>query len=107
MITGPLGDAPIDLLSGRADASLQLTASGYSPSAILATLGGRVTLTVKDGTVSGFDLFRLKLAVDEAGSEVGGSRGERRIELWGDRVRPAGDWREHGAWRSVAATPER
>ncbi len=64
-IAGPLADAPIDLLSGRADANLQLTASGYSPSAILATLGGQVTLTVTDGTLSGFDLFRAKLAVEK------------------------------------------
>jgi AsmA-like C-terminal region len=64
-ITGPLDDAPIDLLSGRADASLRLTASGYSPSAILATLDGRAALTVIDGALSGFDLFRMKLAVDK------------------------------------------
>ena len=66
VITGALGDAPIDLLSGRADAGVEVTASGYSPSVILATLAGRVTLTVRDGTVSGFDLFRLKLAVENS-----------------------------------------
>ncbi len=64
-IAGPLGDAPIDLLSGRADASVRATASGHSPSVLLATLGGRVTLTVHDGTVSGFDMFRLKQAVEK------------------------------------------
>jgi hypothetical protein len=64
-ITGPLADAPIDLLSGQADADLQFTAIGYSPSAMLATLGGRFTLTVRDGTLSGFDMFRTKLAVDK------------------------------------------
>jgi hypothetical protein len=63
VVAGPLDDAPIDLLSGRADASVQLTATGYSPSAILATVGGHGTLTVTDGTVSGFDLFRLGLSV--------------------------------------------
>ena len=64
-IAGPLADAPIDLLSGRADANLRFTANGFSPSAILATLGGRFMLTVTDGTLSGFDLFRAKLAVDK------------------------------------------
>ena len=64
IIAGPLDDAPIDLLSGRADATAQLRASGYSPSAILATLGGRGTLTVQDGAVAGFDMFRLKLLVE-------------------------------------------
>ncbi len=63
-IAGPLDDAPIDLLSGRADATAQLRASGYSPSAILATLSGRGTLTVNDGALSGFDMFRLKLSVE-------------------------------------------
>jgi hypothetical protein len=65
-IAGPLADAPIDLLSGRADADLQLDASGYSPAAIVATLAGRFILTVSDGTLSGFDLFRAKLAVDKS-----------------------------------------
>jgi uncharacterized protein involved in outer membrane biogenesis len=64
-IADPLVDAPIDLLSGRAGGDLRLTASGYSPSAILATLDGRVALTVSDGAVSGFDLFRTKLAVEK------------------------------------------
>jgi uncharacterized protein involved in outer membrane biogenesis len=64
LVTGLLDNAPIDLLSGRADASVQVSASGYSPSAMLATLGGRGTLTVNDGTVSGFDLFRLKLSLE-------------------------------------------
>ncbi len=43
----------------------ELTASGYSPSAILATLDGRAALTVIDGALSGFDLFRMKLAVEK------------------------------------------
>jgi hypothetical protein len=64
LVAGMLDNAPIDLLSGRADASVQLAASGYGPAAIMATLGGRGTLTVNDGTVSGFDLFRLKLSLE-------------------------------------------
>jgi uncharacterized protein involved in outer membrane biogenesis len=64
-IADPLVDAPIDLLSGRAGGNLRLTASGYSPSAILATLDGRAALTVSDGALSGFDLFRTKLAVEK------------------------------------------
>ena len=70
IITGPLADTPIDLLSGRADADLQFTANGYSPSAILATLGGRFMLAVSDGTLSGFDLFRAKLAVDKPDPKI-------------------------------------
>ena len=49
----------------------RLRASGYSPAVILATLDGRVTLTVRDGTVSGFDLFRLKQAVEKPDPKIG------------------------------------
>jgi uncharacterized protein involved in outer membrane biogenesis len=90
-IAGPLGDLVIDLQSGRADAEMRLDARGYSPSAILATLEGRVTLTVSDGMVSGFDLPRLKLAVestDPKAAEAGandalrsGASGFDRLEL--------------------------
>jgi AsmA-like C-terminal region len=69
-IAGALADAPIDLLSGRADGNLRLAASGYSPPAILATLDGRIALTVTDGVLSGFDLFRAKLAVDKPDAEA-------------------------------------
>jgi AsmA-like C-terminal region/AsmA family len=92
-IEGPLGDAPIDLLSGRADGNLRLAASGYSPAAILATLDGRAILTVVDGAVSGFDLFRAKLAVENpdvkaaeaAASEAlgSGATGFDRLDLSG------------------------
>ena len=64
-IDGPLADAPIDLLSGRVDGSLRLAATGYSPSAIVATLDGQAGLTVADGALSGFDLFRMKLAIEK------------------------------------------
>jgi hypothetical protein len=64
-IDGPLADGPIDLLSGRANGSLRLAATGYSPSAILATLDGQARLSVADGALSGFDLFRMKLAVEK------------------------------------------
>jgi AsmA-like C-terminal region/AsmA family len=63
-ISGPLADTPLDLLSGRASGKAELSASGYSPAAILATLGGRLALTVTDGAVDGFDLSRAKLAAE-------------------------------------------
>jgi uncharacterized protein involved in outer membrane biogenesis len=66
VIAGPLDDAPVDLLSGRAEGKLRLTANGYSPSALLATLDGRLALSVTGGVLSGFDLFRMKLAVEKA-----------------------------------------
>lgn len=63
-ITGPLAGTPIDLQSGRASVSAQLEASGFSPSALMATLGGRTTVIVHDGAAAGFDLSRLRLAVE-------------------------------------------
>jgi hypothetical protein len=90
-IASPLGNEPFDLLSGHADASVTLSASGYSPSAVLATLGGHATVRVNDGVASGFDLFKLKAslanpdaisakaAADEALST--GTTGFDRLEL--------------------------
>jgi hypothetical protein len=90
-IVGPLADGPFDLLSGRADGNLRFTASGYSPSAILATLDGRITLAVADGALSGFDLFRAKLAVEKPDAKAAeamasdalgsGATGFDRLEL--------------------------
>jgi uncharacterized protein involved in outer membrane biogenesis len=57
-----LADTPLDLLSGSAAGTIELSANGYSPATILATLAGRVVLTMTDGALSGFDLFRVKLA---------------------------------------------
>jgi AsmA-like C-terminal region len=64
-ITGPFGDGLIDLLSGRADAILRVSSVGYSPSAMLATLNGSFSLKLHDGATSGFDLFRLKQAIEK------------------------------------------
>lgn len=93
-ITGPVADASLELLSGRADASLRLQANGYSPSAIVATLGGRATLTVTDGSLSGLDLFRLKLAVEKSDPKSieavavdalsGGATGFERLDVVAD-----------------------
>ncbi len=63
-ITGPLADTPLDLLSGQVSGSVELSAGGYSPATILATLGGHLTLTSTDGAVGGFDLSRAKLAAE-------------------------------------------
>jgi uncharacterized protein involved in outer membrane biogenesis len=65
-ITGPVFDSSIDLLAGRADITVNVTASGYSPSVMLATLEGHAALSVHDGLVAGFDLFRLKHAIEDA-----------------------------------------
>ena len=66
IIAGPLFDLPLDLKNGRAEGSLRLTASGYSPAALLATLAGGGRLTVSEGTLIGFDLAKVQETVGHA-----------------------------------------
>ena len=56
LLGGPVFESPLDVVAGRADASLDLSAAGYSPAALLATLAGPATVRVRDGIVAGFDL---------------------------------------------------
>ena len=106
-IDGPLAGASIDLLSGRADGTLQLAASGYSLAAILATLDGRAVLTVADGALSGFDLFRTKLAVEnpdakaaEAAASDALSSGATGFDRFGSHRYPVAR-RSVAGWRAV------
>jgi hypothetical protein len=95
-IDGALTGLPLDLLSGRADAKLSLIATGHSPAALLATLSGTAAAHVGDGALSGFDLFRARLAARLAERKTapaaeaalrdalaGGSTGFERLELAG------------------------
>ncbi len=49
-------DTPLDLLAGQLDVTLDLSATGHSPAALLATLAGTGTLRARDALVQGFDL---------------------------------------------------
>ena len=69
-IAGPLLGTPLDLTAGKIAGSLSLTASGYSPAALLATLAGSLRFAVTDGVLAGLDLRRAQSAV--AGAEPGG-----------------------------------
>jgi hypothetical protein len=64
-VAGQSDPAPSDLLSGHIDANAALTASGFSPSALLATLRGQLAVNITEGSVAGFDLFRLQRAVED------------------------------------------
>ena len=55
-LLGPLFGTALDLSSGRLNASAALSASGYSPAGLLATLGFTLQATVRDGTLDGADL---------------------------------------------------
>ncbi len=52
----PVFDAAVDLGSGVLDGTASLSATGHSMAAMLATLGGRATASVRDGVLSGIDL---------------------------------------------------
>ncbi len=55
-LDGPALDTALDLIAGSVDAKLDLSAAGYSPAALLATMTGSATVTVRDGTLSGLDI---------------------------------------------------
>ena len=63
MLSGPLLDGPLDLTNGHLDATINLTASGFSPGALLATLGGTGSATLTSGVLSGFDLAGVDAAL--------------------------------------------
>jgi hypothetical protein len=50
---------PVDLSSGKLDAAVSLSATGYAPDALLATLGGTLAMTVANGTLQGVSLAGL------------------------------------------------
>jgi uncharacterized protein involved in outer membrane biogenesis len=79
-IAGPIWDSPIDLLSGQANASLNVVASGYSPSAMLATLEGHAAVSVHDGVLTGFDLFQLKHVIEEVDVKAAQANAEAALE---------------------------
>jgi hypothetical protein len=69
-IHSPADDRPVGLLSGRLDGAADLTASGYSPAALLATLSGHLHATARDGALAGFDLFGMARAIGTADAHV-------------------------------------
>ncbi len=68
-IPGPLTGAALDIVGGRADADLDLTAAGHSPATMLATLGGSVHVSVREGVLAGFDLPALDAALHSASGQ--------------------------------------
>ena len=87
-IDRPPSDLPLDLAAGQADLSLDVTATGYSAATLLATMNGDLHLTVTDGTLAGFDMFRIKheLAAASRAAELrdalaSGSTGFDRLDV--------------------------
>ena len=75
-IGNALTGAPVDLTSGSMTGSLDLSASGYSPATVLATVAGHIAGTISNGTLVGFDLPHMQTAMenpDAAAVETGAS----------------------------------
>ena len=62
-ISSDVLDTPVDLASGEMQGRTQLTAAGYSPAALLATMAGRAELNATDGVATGFDLEGMAAAL--------------------------------------------
>ena len=55
-LTHALFGTPLDIQSGTASVRIDLAARGHSPAALLSTLSGEASATLRDGVVAGFDL---------------------------------------------------
>ena len=62
-ITGPLFGGTLDVTSGVLQAEMALTAEGYSPAALVATVGGHGTIGLQTATIAGFDLGAAQAAL--------------------------------------------
>lgn len=62
-LAGAALETAVDLTAGLVDAKLDLTAAGYSPAALLATLSGSAIISVRDGTIAGFDIPAAQAAL--------------------------------------------
>ncbi len=62
-LAGAALETAVDLTAGLVDAKLDLTAAGYSPAALLATLSGSAAVSVRDGVVAGFDIPAAQAAL--------------------------------------------
>ena len=87
-VVEPLTGLPLDLAAGHLDASADVSATGHSPAAFLATLDGHLKLAATNGALSGFDLSQIDDALARDPSDValrgalsGGNTGFDRFAL--------------------------
>ena len=86
-VSGSLFDAPLDITGGTLDGSVRLTAAGFSPAGLLASLAGRVAIAGQDGVLAGIDLARMGTRLEEhdlRAALAGGGTGFERLLLEGD-----------------------
>ena len=86
-VAGPLFDASLDVSAGTLDGAVRATATGFSSAGLLASLGGRVAISIRDGTLEGLDLAQMgpRLAEDDLRAALaGGSTRFGRLLLEAD-----------------------
>ena len=59
VLDGPAFDAGTDIIAGTADAAMDVSATGYSPAALFASLRGTASISIRNGAITGFDAGRL------------------------------------------------
>jgi uncharacterized protein involved in outer membrane biogenesis len=57
-ISGPLAATPLDITAGTLSGIAAVTATGYAPASLLATLSGRAEAHIRHGTFAAIDLAR-------------------------------------------------
>jgi hypothetical protein len=65
-LTEPAFDLPLDITARTLDAHASLKAEGYAPAALLATLGGDITLDAGGGVLAGVALGKLDGELSDA-----------------------------------------
>jgi len=87
VVAAPVFDAPLDIAAGTLDGAMRLRAAGYSPAGLMASLGGRVTLSGRDGVLLGIDISRMGVRLEEAdlrAALAGGGTAFERLAVEGD-----------------------
>ena len=70
MLDGTTFDAGLDVTAGTASGSMEVSAAGYSPAALLASLQGSVRASVRNGAITGLDAGRLLSLLSGVASPV-------------------------------------
>jgi uncharacterized protein involved in outer membrane biogenesis len=73
MLAGPLLESVVDVSAGRLDATADVSASGYSPAGVLATVSGTAQATIHDGVLTGLDAVGATAALPSQTPSAGPS----------------------------------